>query len=231
MDLARLIERMPVMRATTTPDFYYCTAGSASWQAGGSNRLGFFNTQGASGTAITPDSLPVNTWQLGTHVITGTPGTDVCDEPHVTNVRYLTTTTMSVNGGGSETINDTNLADNESSFRWHFNDGSARTIQNVNIYVFNNTTPATRATGMDVAMYIKGNSMSAWQKVNDDTTTGPTGYTAGSVGGNASGNITGSGLDRGSAATDQYWYAAASISVETAGAKSAFGFGASLEYV
>lgn len=216
--------------ATTVMEAYYGTAGSASWQAVSSNRLGFMNTLGSSGTGITPDSVQATLFQNGTHVITGTPGTDVCDEPHVPNVKYLTSSTMSVNGGGSETINDTNLADTECSFRWHFNDASTRTIQNVKIYTYDNTTHSARATGVDVAMYVKAFS-STWSVVNDDTTTGPTGFTTGSIGGNASGNLSGAGLARGSAATDQYWYCAASVSPETAGAKSAFAFGISLEYV
>lgn len=204
--------------ATTVMEAYYGTAGSPAWTALGSNHLGFHNTLGSAGSAITLDSIPTGQYQLGTHVINSAHTTDVCTNPHTPNVRYLTSTTWSLDGAASASISE--IADTAVSFRWHFNDASARTIQNVNIHVYNNSSNAVRATGVDAQGWVKGNSMTAWQVVNDDS---------GTAGGTGSG-ITGSGLSRGSAATDQYWYCALSMSPETAGAKTAAA-GISLEYV
>lgn len=222
--------------ATTVMEAYYGTAGTATWQAVGANKIGFTNTQGVAASASAIDSIAINTFQSGTHVVNGTP-TDICTNPHVQNFKYLTGTTWSINGGASAAVSDTPYGATTAatgtggSFRWHFNDSVARVLQNVRIYVFNNTVVTTAATDVDVAMHVSGNSMTAWQVVNDYAVAGPTGFTTGSLGGDNTGpRITGAGLAR-TSTTDGYWYCAASVSVENAGVKTAFAFGIYVEYV
>lgn len=218
---------------TTVIEALYGTAGSATWQAVGSNRIIFTNTLGSAGSASAVDSMPVNTWNKGTHVgsSAATP-VDVCTNPHVPNYEYVTSTTWKINNAAAVTVSDAAVSVTQASFRWHFNEASpTRTVQNVRLYVFDNTTVTTQATGVDIALFVTGNSMTAWGVVNDASTAGPAGFTTGNIGGdNASERITGSGLDRASAGNDHYWYCAASLSIENAGVKTG-AFGIYLEYV
>ena len=134
---------------------------------------------------------------------------------------------MSVNGAGSEVINDTNLADAECSLRIHLNDASAFKTQNGRFYSYNNSTTTVQATGVEIAAYEKGNS-AQWFHLNDDTTTGPTGWVTGSIGGDNTGErITMAA--RGSAAVDQLYYYALSLSPESFGDKANVAVGTSIE--
>src|SRR5690606_12834032 len=155
-----------------------------------------------------------------------------CGANHANNVKILTSTTMSVNGAASETINDTNLADNECTFRLHFNDGSAYALQNGKIYTYDGTTTTAEAVGVDAAIYVKGESMAGWFTINSDTATGNSmagmNFTTANLGGDNAGEY--QSLSNKSAATDHYYYCALSASPETAGGKSAFALGAYLEY-
>jgi hypothetical protein len=219
-----------VRNATTVMEAYYGVAGTPTWQALASNRLAFTNTLGVAATPTTIDSLPINTFQGGTHVASGTP-TDVCTNPHTPNFKYLTSTTWSINGAASAAVSDGAVSATQASFRWHFNDGSSRVIQNVRMYCYDNSVIATFAPAVDVAMFVSGNSMSAWFVLNDATAVGPTGFTTGNIGGdNTSERISGAGMDRTTAA-DQYWYVAVSAAAESAGLKTSFAFGIYLEYV
>ena len=196
--------------ATTVMEAYYGVGGSGAWTPLGSNHLGFFNTIGTPGAAITLDSIPTASYNGGTHVINSGHTTDVCTNPHTPNIKWLTASTWSLNGAGSAAISE--IADIVTSFRWHFNDASSRVIQNVNIHVYNNSSNAVRATGVDAHGWVKGNSMTTWQEVNNDS---------GTVGGTGSG-ITGGGLAR-TTATDQYWYCALSMSPESGRRESGSG--------
>ena len=206
--------------ATIAFEAYY--GATPAWTDIAANRLGF----SGSLTAIT--TVAAGVFADGTHVMTGTPGTDVCTTNHVPNVKWLTDTTMSVNGAASETINDTNLADIECSFRIHFNDAAGYALQNGRLYTFDNTTTTTPATGVDAAMYVKGNSMTAWFHINDDSTTGPAGWVTGAIGGDNSGERI--SLANRSASVDHYYYCGFSASPETAGGKANFSVGTYLEY-
>ena len=129
--------------ATIAFEAYY--GATPAWTDIAANRLVFCGSL----TDLTVTILATN-FQTGTHVGTATPGTDVCTTTHCNNVKWLTDTTMSVNGAASEIINDTNLADLECTMRIHFNDATAYAIQNMRFYCYNNTTTTTEATGLDV---------------------------------------------------------------------------------
>ena len=207
--------------ATITFEAYY--GASPSWQSLGANRLIF---SGAL-TDITAMVLAA-AFQDGCHVGSGTPGSDVCATNHARQVKWLTDSTMSCQGAGGETINDTNLGDNECSLRVHFNDSVARACQNGRFYCFDNSQVLNPAVGVDVAAYEKANS-SQWFHLNDYSASGPSGWQVGNIGGDNSGERISMGA-RGSAAQDQYWYYALSASPESAGGKSSFAFGVYLEY-
>jgi hypothetical protein len=209
------------MAAAITFEAYY--GASPSWQSLGANRLVFSGALGDIAAMVL-----ANTFQDGSHVGSGTPGSDVCSTNHVRNNKWLTDTTFSPSGGGSETINDTNLADAECTLRVHFNDTVTRACQNGRFYCFDNSVITNPAVGVEVAAYEKGNS-AQWFHLNDYAVTGPTGWQVGSRGGDNSGERIEMGA-RGTPATDQYWYYALSASPESAGGKASFAFGVYLEY-
>ena len=210
--------------ATITWEAYVDTP---AWTDMGANRLVFSGSASNINTTV-----QATQFQDGTHLGSGTPGTDQCGATHAPNVKILTATTMSVNGAASETIDDTNLADTECSFRLHFNDAAGYSLQNGKIYSYDGSTTTTEATGVDAAIYVKGESMSAWETLNSDSATGNSmasmSFTTADFGGDNSGERR--SLAARGAATDHYYYCAISASPETAGGKSAFALGAYLEY-
>lgn len=205
--------------ATVTFEAFF---GTPAWGSIGANRLVF----SASLTGLTA-RIAATAFQDGTHLGSGTPGTDQCGVTHARNVKWLTDTTMSVNGAASEIINDTNLADTECSMRIHLNDPVAFQTQNGRFYAYNNTTTTLQATGVDIAAYEKGNS-TQWFHLNDDSVAGPAGWITGGIGGdNAGERIT--MANRTVAAVDQFYFYALSLAPETFGDKSAIAFGCSIE--
>lgn len=137
---------------------------------------------------------------------------------------------MSVNAGVTEDIDDTNLDDDECTFRLHFNDSTAYSLQNVKIYAYDGDDIEQPAVGVDAAIYVKGEGMSTWYTLNSDTDEGPTvsgtSFETGDIGG------IGSGLeleDRASD-TDHFFYCAVSVAPETSGGKANFALGAYMEY-
>jgi hypothetical protein len=184
------------------------------WADIAANRLVFSSSLTDLTAAIT-----VGSWQDGTHVGSGTPGTDQCGANHARNVKYLTGTTMSVNGAASEDINDTNLAEAECTMRVHFNHTSSVAISNARLYCYDNSTTTVEATEIEAYAFERGVSATAWTQINDDS---------GNIGGDNSGERL--ALGNKSAATDHYWYIAISVSPETVGAKSAFALGVALTY-
>lgn len=193
----------------------------------GSNRLVFSGSSSDINTTVS-----ATTFQDGTHLGSGTPGTDQCGATHCRNVKVLTVSTMSVNGAGSETINDTNLADAECTFRLHFNDSSGYALQNGKLYVYDGSTTTTPAVGVDAAVYVKGESMTEWHTINSETATGNAmasmDFTTANIGGDNSGERL--ALSSRSATNDHYYYVAMSASPETAGGKASFALGAYIEY-
>lgn len=193
--------------ATITFESY---VGAPAWTDISTNRVVF---SGVGGLATT---IAVGAWQDESHLGDGTPGTDQCGANHVPNVKYISGTQFD-SGGGTETLNDTNLITTECTMRVHFNDAGAYAASNAQFYCFDATTPATRAAAIDMFAFERGESNTAWTEINNDS---------GAVGG------TGNQLALASkgAAADHYWYMALSASPETAGGKSAFAVGFSMDY-
>src|SRR3990167_3126540 len=190
----------------------YMGAGPA-WADLAANTLVFSSSLTDLATAIT-----VAAYQDGTHAGNGDPGTDQCGANHMNNVKYLTGGTMSVNGAGSEAIDDTNLTANECSLRLHFNHGVAVAVTLAKFYCFDGVTPTTVATGVTVYGFERGVTATAWTQINDGA----------SVGGNNAGERL--DLANSGSAADHYWYLALSASPNSVGAKTAFDFGATLVY-
>ena len=189
----------------------YIGAGPA-WADIGANTIVFCSSLTDLATNIT-----VGAFQDGTHLGNGDPGADQCGANHANNVKYLTGSTMSVNGAGSEDITDANLAEIECTLKLNFAHGSAVALSSVLFYCFDGSTPATRATGLDVFCFERGVSASAWTEINDDS-------------GGQGGTGNGKSLESRSADTSHDYFLALSASPESVGAKTAFDFGISLVY-
>jgi len=187
--------------ATWTFEVYYDTAGVPAWTDTGANNVAFAGSGGYD------DTVEVAAWQDGTHVVDGTPGSDICTNPHAPNVKYVDATHFD-SGGGSEVISDANLAATECTARWHFSHGSAISMQNCEIFAYDGTVEANPAPGVEIQIFERGVAAAAWTELND-----------------ASAPVGGSGsafalADQAGAATDHYFYLALSWSPESVGAKT-----------
>lgn len=185
-----------------------------SWTDLSTNTLVFSSSLTDLTAAIT-----VSSYQDGTHAGTGDPGTDACGTNHMNNVKYLTSSTMSVNGGASEDINDTNLATTECTLRLHFNHATAVAVTNARAYIYKpSVSVTTKADNLTVYGFERGESATTWTLINDTGTTG--------------GDNTGERLDlaNSGSATDHYWYIALSISPATVGSHTDVDLGMALTY-
>jgi len=190
----------------------YMGAGPA-WTDLAANTLVFSSSLTDLTAAIT-----VSAYQDGTHAGNGDPGTDQCGANHMNNVKYLTGSTFSFNGAGSEALNDTNLTANECSLRLHFNHSSSVAVTGARFYAFDGSVVTNVATGVTVYGFERGEAATAWVQINNGTTVG---------GDNTSERLD---LQDSGAATDHYWYVAVSASPNSVGAKDAFDFGMALTY-
>jgi hypothetical protein len=213
--------------ATITWEGYY--GNTAAWTDIASNRLVFSGSLTNINTTV-----QATQFQDGTHVGNGTPGTDQCGTNHVPNVKLLTGTTWSLNGAGSAAISE--IADTSVTFRLKFNDAANYSLQNGRLYSYDGTTTTAEAVGVDAAVWVKGQTQTAWVCINSDTATGPavTGlgtantFQTADIGGNNTNEYL--SLANRSASVTHYYYTAMSVSPETAGGKAAFALGAYLEY-
>ena len=197
--------------ATFTWEVYADTPG---WMDIGSNTVIF---SGSASDLTAP--VTVAAWQDGTHLGSGDPGTDQCGTNHVPNVKFISSTQFD-NGGGTESLNDTNLVQTECTLRIRFTHGSSVTSSNVRFYAYDPSSGVgTEAVGVEAYAFEQGVSASSWTFINDDST---------SYGGDNSGErlgLTGQGP-----ATDHTFYIAISASPESVGGKTEFDFGIALTY-
>lgn len=188
-------------------------ANTPNWMDVASNTIVF---AGSSTDLTTP--ITVGEWQSGTHLGNGDPGTDQCGTNHVRNVKYISGTQFD-SGGGTETLNDTNLAATECTMRIKFTDASSVALSSARFYSFDGSTVTNEAVGIHAYAFERGVSATAWVQINDDS---------GNIGGDNSGErLT---LSDQTAATEHYYYIAVSAQPESVGAKTQFDFGIALTY-
>lgn len=176
-----------------------------AWADNGANTLTF------SGSLTDPTvPITVAAFQDGTHISSGSPGTDQCGANHANNVKYISGTEMSVDGGATENLNDTNLLADECSLRLHFNHTSAVAVSGARLFCFDGAVDANYAPDIDMFAFERGQTDTAWTQINNGS--GATG-----------GDNVGERLDLadGASAQDHYWYIALSVSPESVGAKNA----------
>lgn len=198
--------------ATFTWESY--SGSGPSWQDIGSNTIVF---SGSLSDLSVP--INVNAYNDGTHIGSDDPGTDQCGANHNPNIKYISSTQFSYNGGAAEALNDTNLAETECSFRVRFTDAQSVALSNVRFYTFDGTTVTNEAVGVTVQAWARGESLTSWTLINDD---------ASNIGGDNSGERL--NLSNRSAATEHIFYFAVSASPQSVGAKTQFDFGIALTY-
>lgn len=197
--------------ATFTWEVY---ANTPAWMGVGANTIVF----SSSLTDLTAP-ITVGVWNGGTHLGSGDPGTDQCGTTHVPNVEYVSNTQFKLNGGGTETLNDTNLVATEAGLRVKFTDAASVAISNARFYSFDGTTEANEAVGIEAYAFEQGVGATAWTQLNDDSA---------NIGGDNSGERL--ALSNQSAGTEHYFYLAVSARPESVGAKTQFDFGIALTY-
>lgn len=191
----------------------YCGAGPA-WTDISTNTVVFSGSNTDLAVPIT-----VGSWNDGTHLGTDDPGTDQCGANHMNNVKFVTGTQFDLDGGGTESLNDTNLVATECTLRIEFTDAASVSISNARFYTYDGSTTTAEAVGMEVYAFEQGVGASAWTYINDDST---------NFGGDNSGERL-SLSDQG-AGTEHTFYIAVSARPESVGAKTEFDFGIALTY-
>lgn len=164
-------------------------------------------------------NITVAAWQDGTHLGNGDPGTDQCGTNHVPNVKFISSTEFDADGGGTETLNDTNLVQTECTMRIRFTDAASVATTSARFYAYDGATETAEAVGVEAYAFEQGVSATTWTQINDDS-------------GNIGGDNTGERLDLedDGAATDHTYYLAVSASPESVGSKGSFDFGIALTY-
>ena len=98
-------------------------------------------------------------------------------------MKYISDTQFSLNGGGTEELNDTNLLATECTLRIDFTHGSSVVLSSGRFYAYDGSVTTNEAVGVDVHAYEQGISETeGWTLINDDS-------------GNTGGDNTGERLD------------------------------------
>jgi hypothetical protein len=165
--------------------------------------------------------ITVGTWNSGTHVGNGDPGTDQCGANHMKNVKYVSTTnnTQFDNTGTTETINETNIAQTECTLQITFTDASSVATSAARFYAFNGSSETVEAVGVEAYALERVTGVTQWTMINDDS---------GDIGGDNTGErLT---LADQATATEHTYYICVSARPETVGAKTQFDLGIALTY-
>lgn len=90
------------------------------------------------------DNVVVGSYQDSTH-ISNSSDAHQCSTNHVHNTKYLTATTVSINGAGSTALP---VADASCGLKFNFSDGASVATSNASFYAYNGTTDATAMAGV-----------------------------------------------------------------------------------
>jgi len=161
---------------------------------------------GAGGFGI---NVVVGSYQDTTHISDNT-DTHRCTTNHVHNVKYLTSTTMSLDGAGSANLST--LTTGNSPLLFNFADASSVATQSGFFYVYAGSD-GTATTGIATIQAAQGGTTSTWVSAG-------TGITTGSL-----------GLADQSASTSHNFYIAMSVSPASTGAKTTMTAKITLTYV
>ena len=137
------------------------TDGTSTIAVGTTDRIWF-----TSGVNIT-DNIVVGSYQDGTHV------TDNVDAHsancggaggHLNNTKYLTSTTVSINGAGSATLAANVPTNAQCPLKFNFSDPASVATSAAKFYAYDGTTDATPMAGVTFQAIEKGNT--TWVAAN-----------------------------------------------------------------
>jgi hypothetical protein len=185
-----------------------------AWADIAANTVVFSSSLTDLATAIT-----VGQFNDGTHLGDGDPGTDQCGANHANNVKRISNTEFSLNGGGTETLNDTNLTADENTLQVLFTDAASVATSSGRFYSYDGAVTTVEAVGIEAYAFEQGVAATAWTQINSDS---------GNIGGDNAGERL--ALSDDGAATEHTFYVSVSASPETVGSKTQFDFGIALVY-
>lgn len=160
--------------------------------------------------------ITVGTWNSGTHLGNGDPGTDQCGATHANNVKYINSTQAEWD---VSTEDLTAMLATEATLRIFFTDASSVATSSARFYAYDGTTTTAEAVGIEAYAFEQGVAATTWTQINDDS---------GNIGGdNTSERLT---LSDQAAGTEHNFYIAVSARPETVGSKTQFDFGIALTY-
>jgi hypothetical protein len=163
-------------------------------------KLGFY------GSAF-GDPVTVNSYQSSTHFSDDGVTTDLCSGVHCNNVKYLTSTTCSLNGGSS--VNLSGLTQNDATLKITLSGLGDVATMSTRFYSYNGTTRSESPDGV-VCQAIE---------IGDTTWS--------SVGGSANALA----LQDQASASSHSWYIGVSVMPTSSGVKTAFAFAIETEYI
>jgi hypothetical protein len=107
------------------------------------------------------DQISVNSYQDSTHV---SDSSDVhrCTSAHVNNTKFLTSTTVSINGAGSSALP---IPQNKCSWKFTFTDASAISTANAKFYAYDGATDTNPVSGSHIKA-AEGAVTSTWVEAN-----------------------------------------------------------------
>lgn len=152
------------------------------------------------------DKVVVGEYNDSFHIRTSSgDDSDACGSPHLTNLKYLTSSTVSIDGGSSVDV-DTVLT--TECIRIQFTHGSSVAIENAIFYVYDGTTTTTPPTGVTFQAFEQGDT--SWT--------------------NAEGSASAVDLDNKSSSTEHNFYIGMSASPSSTGEKTNFAGRIELDY-
>lgn len=201
---------------TLAMGLYTVGVGFSNWEDVSTDRVVFSGDR----EDIT-EAIEVGSAQHGTHLGSGTPGSDNCGTgKHGNNVRYTGAATMEFWYYPEEEISDANLSETQCTFRLHFTHTSAVAISEARIFIYDGERYGTYAPGVRVFGWERGVGALAWTPMNDAEA---------SFGGDYDGQRLDL-QDKGTPANDHYWYIAMSLLPDEVGNHSDLGIGISMLY-
>jgi hypothetical protein len=119
---------------------------------GATDKVGFYGTNFG-------DAITVNSYQDSTH-IENSSGTHQCTTNHVHNTKYLTSTTVSIDGGASQTLGASVPTTAQCPLKINFSDASSVATSNGKFWADNGSDTATAPT--DVTFKAGEQSNTSW---------------------------------------------------------------------
>lgn len=167
--------------------------------------LGATDKLGLYGSAF-GDAVTVGSYQDSTH-IENSGGTQQCTT-HINNNKYIASGSIQINGGGTETLNGTNLATTECTLKINFSHGSSVITSSATFWAYDGSTQSAVPT--NITFQCAEQADTAWT--------------------NAEGSGAAMTLDDNTTATSHDFYLAISASPEAVGNLIAFGLTIQLTY-